>query len=72
MDEKSTLYCFAVSHDVCGVLVPAKGAHDENDVNEIGNRKVAHRSIVSQEREIATGKQFAAEIDAPRSSLTIL
>jgi len=31
-------------------------------VNEIGNRKVAHRSIVSQEREIATGKQFAAEI----------
>ena len=43
-----------------GVLVPAKGARDENDVNEIGNRKVAHRSIVSQEREMATGKQFAA------------
>ena len=46
-----------------GVLVPAKGARDKNDMNEIGNRKVAHRSIVSQEREIATGKRFSAEID---------
>jgi predicted Zn-dependent protease len=42
-----------------------RGAGDQSDVNEIGNRhrKVAHRSIASQEREIATGKQFAAEID---------
>jgi hypothetical protein len=31
-----------------GVLVPAKGARDKNDMNEIGNRKVAHRSIVPQ------------------------
>ena len=45
------------------VVVPARGAGDKSDVNEIGNRKVAHRSLVSQEKEIATGKQFAAEID---------
>jgi beta-barrel assembly-enhancing protease len=46
-----------------GVVLPATGAGDKSDVNEIGNRKVAHRSIVSQEKEIATGKQFAGEID---------
>ena len=46
-----------------GVVVPARDASNKNEVNEIGNRKVAHRSIVSQEREIATGKRFSAEID---------
>ena len=38
-------------------------ASSKNDVDEIGKRKVAHRSIVSQEKEIAIGTQFAAEID---------
>ena len=46
-----------------GVLLPSKGTRDKNDVNEIGNRQVAHRSIVSQERELTTGKQFAAASD---------
>jgi len=36
---------------------------DKTDVNEIGNRKVAHRSIISQEKEIAVGKQYATEIE---------
>lgn len=35
----------------------------KNDVNEIGNRKVAHKSIISTEKEIAMGKQYATEID---------
>ncbi len=43
------------------LLVRAGGT--KGDVTEIGNLKVAHRSIVSQEKEIAIGKQFAAEID---------
>jgi len=35
----------------------------KNDVDEIGNRKVAHRSIISQEKEIAIGKQYSEQID---------
>src|SRR2546425_4201429 len=35
----------------------------KSDVNEIGNRRVAHRSIISQEKEIAIGKEIASEID---------
>ncbi len=46
-----------------GLPASIRGASSKSDVDEIGNRKVAHRSIVSQEKEIATGKQFAAEID---------
>lgn len=38
-------------------------AADKKDVNDIGNRKVAHRSIISEEKEIGIGKQFATEID---------
>jgi predicted Zn-dependent protease len=35
----------------------------KNDVNEIGNRKVAHKSMISTEKEIAMGKQYATQID---------
>ena len=35
----------------------------KGDVNEIGNRKVAHKSIISQEKEIAAGKEYSAEIE---------
>ena len=42
-------------------------ASSKNDVDEIGKRKVAHRSIVSQEKEIAIGTQFAAEIEEQRN-----
>jgi predicted Zn-dependent protease len=36
---------------------------DKKDVDEIGSRKVAHKSIISQEKEIGMGKQYATEID---------
>ncbi|MBZ5513775.1 MAG: M48 family metalloprotease [Acidobacteriia bacterium] len=49
-----------------GLLALAPGAlagGDKADVNDIGNRKVAHKSIISQEKEIAIGKQYASEIE---------
>ena len=46
-----------------GAGAPVKSASNKSDVNEVGNRKVAHRSIISQEKEIAIGKQFATEVD---------
>jgi beta-barrel assembly-enhancing protease len=45
-------------------------ASNKSDVDEIGNRKVAHRSIVSQEKEVAIGKQFAEEIDRSAKLIT--
>jgi predicted Zn-dependent protease len=35
----------------------------EKDLDEIGNRKVAHFSIISEEKEVAIGKQYATEVE---------
>lgn len=35
----------------------------KKDVDAIGNRRVAHRSIISEQKEIAIGKQYATQID---------
>jgi len=52
---------------VCGLVfcigASAGAGGQKNDVNEIGNRKVAHKSMISTEKEIAMGKQYASEID---------
>ena len=45
-------------------------AGQKNDVEDIGNRKVAHRSMISQEKEIAIGKQYATEIDRSAKLVT--
>lgn len=46
------------------------GDDKKADVNDIGNRKVAHRSIISEEKEIAIGKQYSAEIDKTAKLIT--
>ena len=43
--------------------LPVQAADSKSDVSEIGNRRVAHRSLISQEKEIAIGRQYATEID---------
>src|SRR5574337_289528 len=35
----------------------------KKDVDAIGNRRVAHRSMISEQKEIAIGKRYATEID---------
>lgn len=35
----------------------------KKDVDAIGNRRVAHRSMISKQKEIAIGKRYATEID---------
>src|SRR6266567_7993486 len=46
-----------------GFSTNSSKASDEKDVKEIGSLKVAHRSIVPEEREIAIGNQLASEVD---------
>jgi len=48
---------------LCWTALPGRADDKKDDVDEIGNRKVAHRSIISQEKEIAIGKQYADQID---------
>lgn len=54
---------------LCWASLPVRG-DDKKDVDEIGNRKVAHRSIISQEKEIAIGKQYSTEIERSAKILT--
>ena len=54
----------------CLAALPARGGDDKKDVDEIGNRKVAHKSIISEEKEIAMGKQYATEIERSAKLLT--
>ncbi len=46
------------------------GDNKKTDVNEVGNRRVAHRSIISEEKEIAIGKEYASQIDKSAKILT--
>ncbi len=48
---------------LCLASLPGRGENKKEDVDDIGNRKVAHWSIISQEKEIAIGKQYATEIE---------
>jgi predicted Zn-dependent protease len=54
----------------CLAALPVRGGDDKNDVDEIGNRKVAHKSIISEEKEIAIGKQYSMEVERSAKLLT--
>jgi len=62
------LLVVAVLFSVSQVLSGADSK--KTDVEDIGNRKVAHKSIISQEKEIAIGKQYATEIDRSAKLVT--
>jgi beta-barrel assembly-enhancing protease len=48
---------------LCCASLPCRAENKQDDVDEIGNRKVAHWSLISQEKEVAIGKQYADQID---------
>lgn len=48
---------------VVAAALSAWASDKKKDVDAIGNRNVAHRSIVSEQKEIAIGKRYATEID---------
>jgi len=61
--SRSRMQVIALLAMFCLAALPVRGGDDKKDVDEIGNRKVAHRSIISEEKEIAIGKQYSTEID---------
>ena len=46
-----------------GASVSVWASDKKKDVNAIGDRRVAHRSMISEQKEIAIGKKYATEID---------
>lgn len=48
----------------------ARAADRKNDIDTIGSRSVAHKSIVSIEKEVAVGRQYATEIDKSAKLVT--
>jgi len=68
--SRSRMQVIALLAVFCLAALPARGGDDKNDVDEIGNRKVAHKSIISEEREIAIGKQYATEIERSAKMLS--
>ena len=67
--RKPRFIAFLLVAMLCWASLPVRG-DDKDDVDEVGNRKVAHRSIISQEKEIAIGKQYATEIERSAKILT--
>jgi len=62
---------FLVAMLLIPILLLAGADKDKKkDVDAIGERRVARRSIISQEKEIAIGKQYASEIDRQAKMLT--
>jgi predicted Zn-dependent protease len=61
--RKSRLTTLALIAVLVGAALPGRADDKKADVNAIGDRRVAHRSIISEEREIAIGKQYSEEID---------
>ena len=48
---------------LCWASLRGRAEDKKDDVDDIGDRKVAHWSLISQEKEIAIGKQYADQID---------
>jgi predicted Zn-dependent protease len=61
--RKTRITALVIVALLCWISPHAWADDKKNDVDEIGDRSVAHRSIISQEKEIAIGKQYAELID---------
>jgi len=53
-----------------GSVPLARGDDQKSDINAIGTRRVAHRAMISQEKEIAIGKQYSTEVERQAKLIT--
>lgn len=53
-----------------GSITFAWGEDQKSDINAIGTRRVAHRAMISQEKEIAVGKQYSQEVERQAKLIT--
>lgn len=69
MNRKTSIGFLLTAALVACVLLAAAN-NKKDDVADIGNRRVAHRSIISEEKEIAIGKEYASQIDKSARLIT--
>jgi beta-barrel assembly-enhancing protease len=50
--------------------LPLAANAQKDDVDAIGSRKVAHKSIISEQKEIAIGKQYSMQVDRQSKLIT--
>lgn len=68
--QKPSSIAWALMVLMACVTFPTQAQDAKTNVNDIGNRKVAHHSIISQQKEIAIGKQYAQQIDKSAKLIT--
>ena len=68
--RKRQLVVWALVVLLAGAALPGRASDEKDNINDIGKRRVAHRSIISEEKEIAIGKQYASEIDKSAKIIT--
>lgn len=70
--QRSRLVGLALMAVFSMAILPGWSAdkNKKEDVAQIGDRRVAHRSIISEEKEIGMGKQYATEIDRTAKIIT--
>ncbi len=66
----SRLSAFGLVLMMVGSACFARGDDKKSDMEQIGNRRVAHRAMISQEKEIGIGKQYSSEIDKSAKLIT--
>lgn len=66
----SRLTAFGLMLMVVGTASFGYGDDKKKNIDEIGNRRVAHRAMISEEKEIAIGKQYADQIDKSAKLVT--
>ena len=70
--SRSRMQVIALLAIFCLAALPVRGRDDKKDVDEIGNRKVAHKSIISEEKEIAMGSSTPLKSIVKQSCSMIL
>ena len=63
MKNARSVFLLAIMSFILLASAAWAGDNKKDDVSQIGNRKVAKRSTISQEKEIAIGKQYATEVE---------
>ena len=48
---------------ICATIPALATSKQEDNVNDIGSRHIAHHSLISEQKEIAIGKQYSEQID---------
>jgi predicted Zn-dependent protease len=66
----SRITAFGLMLAVLGSAALGYGEDKKKDINAIGNRRVAHHAFISQEKEIAIGKQYSEQIDKTAKLIT--